>query len=426
MRLLHTADWHIGARLGVHERLPDQRAALHALIGVAEHERPDLILHAGDVFDAAQPGHDALHTALWALRAMAATATTIVIAGNHDSFRLLRALDELSAVEPRRLRFVTVPSVVTVNGLGTDAGETAHIVCVPFVSAARALRALRTEPDAMHRTYADHLDRLHERLFRDAAAERERSGGTVLHTGHLYVDGAAVGKSERRVTVSTAYASRRRILGCRAPAAAYAALGHIHEPQAVDTGPGGVHSHYPGSLVPGDFGEGEAPRGALIVDVEGGGTTVRQAPLPTGRRLLDFEGNADELHRAAAGGALNDTLVRAVVHSDERIYDLAEQLFARSPTAAVHELTNRVRNDETRTATDYRWRDEPEPDLRTLYREWRETRMPDEREPDADAAALFATALAEGETPSTTDFGGTAAAADRVAKLRERLHAALD
>ena len=56
VKLLHTADWHLGARLGRHDRLPDQVAAIRAVLAVARAERPDLIVHAGDLFRRLAPG----------------------------------------------------------------------------------------------------------------------------------------------------------------------------------------------------------------------------------------------------------------------------------------------------------------------------------------------------------------------------------
>ncbi len=87
MRILHTVDWHLGARLGPHDRLDDQRTALAALEKVAKSEKPDLIVHAGDVWDTFHPSHDALHTGLMALTRLGAVAPTIVVGGNHDSLQ---------------------------------------------------------------------------------------------------------------------------------------------------------------------------------------------------------------------------------------------------------------------------------------------------------------------------------------------------
>ncbi len=48
MKVLHTSDWHLGARLGRHDRLADQQVALRGLLGIASQARPDLVLHTGD------------------------------------------------------------------------------------------------------------------------------------------------------------------------------------------------------------------------------------------------------------------------------------------------------------------------------------------------------------------------------------------
>ncbi len=76
LKLLHTSDWHLGAKLGRHDRAPDHQAALRGLLDLAESIRPDLILHCGDLFDAFRPPHDALRLGAPALRRLAAVAPT--------------------------------------------------------------------------------------------------------------------------------------------------------------------------------------------------------------------------------------------------------------------------------------------------------------------------------------------------------------
>ena len=91
MRILHTADWHLGSRLGAHDRKKDQADALASVIELAERFAPDWIVHAGDVFDSTQPGHQTLRQAVDALNALGRVAPVTVIGGNHDSYPLLRA-----------------------------------------------------------------------------------------------------------------------------------------------------------------------------------------------------------------------------------------------------------------------------------------------------------------------------------------------
>ena len=50
MRILHTADWHLGDRLGRIDRTADLRAAVERVAGLCESERADVLLVAGDLF----------------------------------------------------------------------------------------------------------------------------------------------------------------------------------------------------------------------------------------------------------------------------------------------------------------------------------------------------------------------------------------
>ena len=59
MRLLHTADWHLGKVLKGVDRLPEQRAVMAEIVGLADAERVDLAVVAGDVFESATPAPDA-------------------------------------------------------------------------------------------------------------------------------------------------------------------------------------------------------------------------------------------------------------------------------------------------------------------------------------------------------------------------------
>ncbi len=98
MRILHTGDWHLGKVLRGRPRLDEQRAVLAELIGLIDRERVDLLLVAGDVFDAAAPTPEAQALAFQTLlAARAAGAEVVVIAGNHDHPGTFEALSPLFA-----------------------------------------------------------------------------------------------------------------------------------------------------------------------------------------------------------------------------------------------------------------------------------------------------------------------------------------
>src|SRR3954467_12183897 len=95
MRILHTADWHIGRRLGRHDRTDEMRDALDEVAAIADEERVDLVLVAGDVFDRAAPAGESLSLGLTARLRLARGRPVVVVAGNHDAPELFDALAPL-------------------------------------------------------------------------------------------------------------------------------------------------------------------------------------------------------------------------------------------------------------------------------------------------------------------------------------------
>jgi exonuclease SbcD len=62
MKLLHTADWHLGQTLVSFERLPEQHAFLDWLLKTIAERRPDALLVAGDIYDTTNPSAEAQKT----------------------------------------------------------------------------------------------------------------------------------------------------------------------------------------------------------------------------------------------------------------------------------------------------------------------------------------------------------------------------
>lgn len=59
-RILHTADWHLGARLIEHDRSEEHARFLAWLLEQITEQKPNLLIIAGDVFDSANPPQQAL------------------------------------------------------------------------------------------------------------------------------------------------------------------------------------------------------------------------------------------------------------------------------------------------------------------------------------------------------------------------------
>ena len=60
LKILHTADWHLGKRLDNFNRLDEQRIVLDEICEIAEREAVDVVLVAGDLFDTFNPPVEAV------------------------------------------------------------------------------------------------------------------------------------------------------------------------------------------------------------------------------------------------------------------------------------------------------------------------------------------------------------------------------
>jgi len=98
MKILHTADWHLGKRLQEYSRLEEQKLVLDEICQIADQQNVDLVLLAGDIFDTYNPTHEAVELLYKTLRRLSKNGTRpiIAISGNHDSTQFVEAPDPLA------------------------------------------------------------------------------------------------------------------------------------------------------------------------------------------------------------------------------------------------------------------------------------------------------------------------------------------
>ena len=98
IRILHTADWHLGKRLQEYSRLEEQKLVLDEICQIADQEQVDLVLLAGDIFDSFNPAHEAVELLYKTLRRLSKNGTRpiLAISGNHDSTQFVEAPDPLA------------------------------------------------------------------------------------------------------------------------------------------------------------------------------------------------------------------------------------------------------------------------------------------------------------------------------------------
>lgn len=93
IKILHTSDWHLGKKLYGLERHEEHVAFVKWLIELLSHEKIDILIISGDIFDSPNPPHKSLQLFYQFLREFEdkTQATLYAIGGNHDSGLLIEA-----------------------------------------------------------------------------------------------------------------------------------------------------------------------------------------------------------------------------------------------------------------------------------------------------------------------------------------------
>jgi DNA repair protein SbcD/Mre11 len=305
MRILHTADWHVGRRLGRHDRMQEHRDVLEEVARIADDEAVDLVLVSGDVFDRPSPTVDALSLGLHALQRLAEGRPVVVVAGNHDAPELFDALAPL--LRDRGVHAIGSIQPPDKGGvLGPDElGVPAVVAGFPFLREGRVVDFM-AETGRWYGQYAEKVAAI-TGAYNAALIERAGADLVPILVAHFMVSGVRIAHSERELHIGDAYAATAQAIP---PGPQYVALGHIHAPQPVPGSP--VPAEYAGSLLALDFGEAGETKRVVLVDAEPGQlATVRSAPLASGRPLVRAHGTWDEVAARAeelAGAYLDLTV----------------------------------------------------------------------------------------------------------------------
>ncbi len=312
MRILHTADWHVGKRLGRYDRMDDHAAVLDEIVEIADAEAVDLVIVAGDLFDRPHAGIDVLRLALETLERLAGDRRPVVaISGNHDSPELFELLAPL--LRGRNVHLVGAikrPEEGGVLDLRAG-GERALVACFPFLREGRVVDFMK-DTSEWHGAYAERvaaLCRAYDRYLGENGA-----GAVKLLAAHFTVHGVKIGghglpRGERSLHLGEAYTATEQAIP---PGLQYVAMGHIHAPQPVPAA--AVPAAYAGSLLELDFGEAGEEKRVVVVEARPGiRATVRSIPLKRGRRLRRVRGAWKEL---AGRDDLRDAYLDLTVESD--------------------------------------------------------------------------------------------------------------
>ncbi len=319
MRILHTADWHIGQRLHERQRTDEHEQFLDWLLETIQAHQVELLLVSGDIFDTALPSSESTNLYYRFLyRLFSETdAYTVITAGNHDSPRHLEA--------PRE--FLEMGRIYVV---GTADEPTKCVVTLPRENPQVAVAAVPflSESDLRHLSYeteADRNERYRERFkafYADCVSLMPVELPKIL-MGHLFVQGGQVGDSERNIQIGGATA----IHASDFPKdVSYVALGHLHRPQTIKGTDYPIR--YSGSPIPLRFNEASYRKKMYLLELADDGTLIRdeEIKVPTFKKLCTVEGDEEHILRKARKQKWDDKYIQVKLKLDTPRVGISDEI----------------------------------------------------------------------------------------------------
>ena len=296
MKIVHTADWHIGKILHNQDLNEDIHLFFDWLLEYIKEENIDILIVSGDIFDLANPANRDIKSYYQMLYKLSLTKTKIIITGgNHDSVSHLDAPSHL----------LDVLNIVVIGGGREDRNDmiipcfdsTGQLECVilavPFLrdkDLRPTIKAseMNSKSDAISEAIKKYYDELVELTNHKYGAEIP-----IIAMGHLFMHGAITSDSEREIHVGNLEGLQSDIIH---PAIDYMALGHIHKPQTIGAK---ANIRYCGSPVFLDFSERDYEKRIIVLEIENQKiTNIKPVAIPKYRELRKIVGTLSEVESA--------------------------------------------------------------------------------------------------------------------------------
>ena len=276
MKFIHLSDLHLGIRVNEFSMTEDQRYILERIMGIIDHEKPDGIIIAGDIYDKTVPPAEAVAMFDDFISGIAKrNIHTFIISGNHDSAERIsfgsRIMDA-GGIHISPVYNGKVTPVVMEDGFGR-----VNIYMLPFLRPS-SVRAFY--PDEDTDSYSSAMETAVRHL------EINTSERNILIT-HQFVTGALRSDSEEISVGGTDNVSVHIFSEFD-----YTALGHIHRPQNI----GSERIRYCGTPLKYSFSEAGHRKSVTIAELgRKGELSVRTEELIPLRDMVELKGSYEEL-----------------------------------------------------------------------------------------------------------------------------------
>lgn len=276
MRIIHTADWHLGQTFYGFERATEHRTFLSWLRGLIKERKTNLLLIAGDVFDNPNPSAEAqrmLYDFLTSIVKENPTLQVVITAGNHDSAARLEAPNPL-------FKSFNIHVSGVVHYINGAIDYERMIIPITDDVCCLAVPYLRHNDHPAADSYSEGVAKMYNELYNRA----KEKYSTIIAMGHLQASGAevSVGDSSEHAIIGGMDGIDYAFIN---DGIAYTALGHLHKAQRVARK---ENVRYSGAPLPMSFAERKNRQSVTEVVIENGKTTIEKIAFETPVKLLSI------------------------------------------------------------------------------------------------------------------------------------------
>lgn len=309
MKILHTADWHLGKLVYGVSMLEEQKFFLEeTLFPAIEQEQPDCLVLAGDIFDRsiAPPQAIRLFDAFILKLHNTYRLPLLAITGNHDGQDRITLAAEL--LREKGIYISTKISDAFTPVVFSKDGTAYHFYLLPYFEPAQLRQTLQKEEvkgfaDA-YRAAAEHI----ARGFRENAVN--------ILVSHCFVTGCTVSDSESPLYVG----GSGEISADAFDSFDLTLLGHLHAPQRA-----GNSAYYSGSPLKYSFDEEHQKKSLTVIELDGGKAELRRIPIKARHDMKTIRGSFSALCEQGKEKQ-DDDYIFATLTDDHPIYMPVDRL----------------------------------------------------------------------------------------------------
>jgi exonuclease SbcD len=291
MKILITADWHIGKKLHNEDLSDDLKLFFEWLIDLIKEQGIHYLLVAGDIFDTNNPSNESTKVYYSFLKKLSAiNCKAIIIAGNHDSPSFIDVpKDLLHAFEIAVVG--TFPGIDSVEEIffplkDASGNEVAVVAAIPFLQD-RFIRQVGEGEGA--KEIAEKIKQGMKKLFAQIGGALAEKYPSIPKIGmaHLHAQGTEISEAERDIQIG----NQEGITSGDLNQFDYLALGHIHTGQTVLKG----KIQYASSPISLGFSENKYKHKVVKLEIENNEIKESEIYIPKKRSLYQIAGTMIEV-----------------------------------------------------------------------------------------------------------------------------------